>query len=212
MRLYHFMKQKYAFKALENKRIKISIIDELNDPFEFLPRFLDSNRESQEKLFFKWKAEISKKRGIVCFSKRWINPLLWSHYADKHEGFALGFDIPDNVLYKVKYKRKQPLWTWNEVPQDNNLVEPFLHKLASTKFSSWVYEEEFRYGCTLSDCIQEGKLYFENFDDSLILREVIAGCKSTLSREFLSLLGGFENIKLITSRMDSNFYQIVSAL
>jgi hypothetical protein len=206
------MKQEYAFKALENKRIKVSIIDELNDPFEFLPRFLDSNRESQEKLFFKWKAEISKKRGIVCFSKRWINPLLWSHYADKHEGFALGFDIPDNVLYKVKYKRKQPLWTWNEVPQDNNLVEPFLHKLASTKFSSWVYEEEFRYGCTLSDCIQEGKHYFENFDSKLILKEIIAGCRSMPSNKFSNLLNRFKDVTVIKAEMDSKCYKIVPHL
>lgn len=216
MRLYHFLSQDNAIKTLKNKRIKVSIINELNDPFEFLPRILGSNREANEKLFFKWKAEISKERGIVCFSKRWINPLLWSHYADKHEGFALGFDIPNDVLLKVKYRKKRLLFPWNSYPKDDKQTLPsklrFVKELIKTKFSSWAYEEEFRYGCSLSDCIQEEGVYFENFDDSLILREVIAGCRSKPSKELLSLLDGFDNIKLITSKMDSDLYQIVPDL
>ncbi len=50
MRLYHFFSEKYALEALRNKRIKVSIINELNDPFEFLPRFSNSNREAEEKI------------------------------------------------------------------------------------------------------------------------------------------------------------------
>lgn len=212
MRLYHFLCQENAIKTLKNKRIKVSIIKELNDPFEFLPRFLDSNRVTQEKSFSKWKAEISKEFGIVCFSKRWINPLLWSHYADKHKGFALGFDIPKNVLFKVKYRKERPLCTWIRYPEDDKQTLPYTEELIRVKFLSWKYEEEFRYGCTLSDCIHDNGVYFENFNDRLILREVIAGCKSMPSKEFLSLLGGFGNIKLITAKMDSDAYQIVPDL
>jgi hypothetical protein len=28
----------------------------------------------------------------------WHNPLLWSHYADRHRGMALGFDTDDAIL------------------------------------------------------------------------------------------------------------------
>jgi hypothetical protein len=210
MRLYHFLSQKHALEALRNKRIKVSIINKLNDPFEFLPRFLNSNRETLEGLFREWKDKTAKTQGIICFSKRWINPLLWSHYADKHNGIALGFDISENLLYKVKYRKERLLCRWDGIPQDKKLGESFMKKLIKTKFSSWEYEEEFRFGCTLSNCIREGEIYFEKFDSNLILKEVITGCNNTLSDEkLLSLLGEFEKIAVIRSKKHLRHYQIV---
>ncbi len=209
MRLYHFLSEKYALEALRNKRIKVSIINELNDPFEFLPRFSNSNREAEEKIFKTWKSKISKEHGIICFSKRWSNPLLWSHYAEKHKGFALGFDIPNDVLYEVKYKEDRPLFIRDDLSQDDGRNEPFMVELTKTKFSSWSYEEEFRFGCTFSNCILEEGIYYENFSSKLILKEVIAGCRSMPSEELASLLGVFKNITLIKARMDSNKFRIV---
>jgi len=43
MRFYHFLSQKYALKALKKKRLKLSVIDKLNDPFEFNAGFQDAN-------------------------------------------------------------------------------------------------------------------------------------------------------------------------
>ncbi len=40
-----------------------------------------------ERLFFDAKKNMSKKFAILCFSKKWDNPLLWRHYADRHKGF-----------------------------------------------------------------------------------------------------------------------------
>jgi len=31
--------------------------------------------------------------GILCFTKEYDNPLMWSHYADGHRGFCIGYDI-----------------------------------------------------------------------------------------------------------------------
>lgn len=42
--------------------------------------------------------------GILCFSKNWNNPVQWAHYADKHKGFCLGFDVPDEHPTKVTYR------------------------------------------------------------------------------------------------------------
>jgi hypothetical protein len=210
MRLYHFLSQKYAFEALKNKRIKVSIIDELNDPFEFLPRFSNPNREDEEKIFKTWKSKISKEHGIICFSKRWSNPLLWSHYAEKHKGFALGFDIPNDVLIEVKYKEDRPLFKWDDLSQDDGRSESPMAELTKTKFSSWNYEEEFRFGCTFSNCILEEGIYYENFSSKLILKEVITGCNNTLNDEkLLSLLGEFEKITVIRSKKHLRHYQIV---
>jgi hypothetical protein len=34
MRLYHYLSEKHALDDLENKRLKIARIEDLNDPFE----------------------------------------------------------------------------------------------------------------------------------------------------------------------------------
>lgn len=31
--------------------------------------------------------------GLLCFSEVWDSILLWSHYAEKHAGIVLGFDV-----------------------------------------------------------------------------------------------------------------------
>ena len=36
MRVYHFIKLKHGLDSLRDKRLKISLINEANDPFEFL--------------------------------------------------------------------------------------------------------------------------------------------------------------------------------
>ncbi len=210
MKLYHFLSKEYTFEALRNKRIKVSIINILNDPFEFQAGFSNPNQEI-EALFTKFKDRISKKYGILCFSKDWSNPLLWSHYAKKHTGFALGFELPDDAAIKVKYRKARPLFPCGKLPlpQDDPRVNPFLEKLIRTKFSSWAYEEEVRFSYLLSELDLENALYFRKFDNKLILKEVIAGCRSMPSEELASLLDGFENITVIKARMDSNRYQII---
>ncbi|MDW9570209.1 DUF2971 domain-containing protein [Sinorhizobium meliloti] len=31
--------------------------------------------------------------GIVCLSDNWQHPMMWSHYADRHRGICLAFDV-----------------------------------------------------------------------------------------------------------------------
>jgi len=48
--------------------------------------------------FLRWtKERLIGKLGLLCFSRNWHNPVLWSHYADKHRGICPGFDADDVV-------------------------------------------------------------------------------------------------------------------
>lgn len=209
MRLYHFLSEKYALEALRNKRIKVSIIDELNDPFEFHAGFLNPNPKI-ENIFTRWKAKISKEQGILCFSERWHNPLLWSHYAEKHTGFALGFELPDNVAIKVEYTEDRPLYPSDKVLVGAKHNKDFLVKLERTKSLSWAYEEEVRVGYILSTLDLENGLYFDRFGSDLILKEVITGCNNKLGdKKLLSLLDEFEKITVIRTKKDSKCFRIV---
>jgi len=75
---YHFTSAKNGLKNLENRRIKASTLDKLNDPFELLGVELsDKDLRSSIK---EMKSKIAKKFGILCFSETWNNPVQWGHY------------------------------------------------------------------------------------------------------------------------------------
>lgn len=211
MRLYHFLLADYALDDLKKKRVKVSIIDKLNDPFEFQAGFTKPNLDISDR-FAKFKSDISKEFGIFCCSKDWHNPLLWSHYADRHTGFALGFDIPDIAAIEVRYSKDRPLFISETLLKDSD-NRKYLYELSRTKFSSWSYEEEVRIVYTLSSLYLEGGHYFNSFDDKMILKEVIIGCQSTIvGSEILEALRGYKNITLIQSRMADKSFSIVEKL
>lgn len=87
MRLYHFTCQKFGLLAIKDHRLKISRISGLNDPFEFLVWNLqDTVRRAKLR---QWKMDRDNELGILCFSRKWSNPLLWGHYADNHREWRL---------------------------------------------------------------------------------------------------------------------------
>ena len=184
MRLYHFTSQEYGLEALRKRRQKVARVDELNDPFELLSWSL-RDRDLRAKLRA-WKVQRNAEIGIICLSREWSHPLLWSHYADKHKGIAIGFDVPDGGIYlPVKYRpeRLQP-------PQGHMLSDADLDDLLLTKFTTWKYETEYRCFCRLDDSVQENDLYFKPFSDTLKPAEVIVGDRSTVTRgKLASALG-----------------------
>ncbi|MBM3591566.1 MAG: DUF2971 domain-containing protein [Alphaproteobacteria bacterium] len=171
------MSAKYAKTFIESGLLKVSRINDLNDPFEFLPA--DISNEKHKRALTRWKEERNKDRGLICFSEEWNNLLLWSHYADKHRGIALGFDVAEQDVFRVSYASKRL-----EIPfccKTKKIVggEEVLKDLLSTKSVDWKYEAEHRLFCRLSECTQKctesGSLYFEKFSSSLVLREVLVG-------------------------------------
>ena len=113
--------------------------------------------------------------------RTWTNPLLWGHYADKHKGICLGFDVPDHHLSEVDYVRQRFL-----APEV--IDEPFMKKLLLTKFEHWRYEEEYRAYVSLKDEI-DGH-YYADFSDNLSLKQVIVGDQSRITRDQISLALG----------------------
>jgi hypothetical protein len=187
MRLYHFTTQKFGLLAMKDRRLKIARINELNDPFELIGWNL-RDKATRSKLQ-EWKTERNEQLGILCLSRKWSNPLLWGHYADKHRGIVLGFDVPENDTYiPVKYRRSRL-----PVPTGRNLVGTDVDGLLLTKFSAWRYETEFRCFCPLNQNIHEDGLYFEPFSADLKLAEVIVGAASTITRSELAVALGSEN-------------------
>ena len=171
MLVYHFLNSRYGLEALREGRLKISRIMDLNDPFEFLGVDL-ANREVRRALKEE-KERLSTERGILCFSKSWRNPVLWSHYADRHRGLCLGFEIPRRLLEPVDYVDTR--WP---VPARPDLE--FVKRLLFTKFCHWQYEQEWRAFVNLETEI--GGHYFMPFSNDLQPRYVIVGDQSSITR------------------------------
>jgi hypothetical protein len=171
MRVYHFLNKQYGIENLKNRRLKIAEIMSLNDPFELLG--INLSDPSLRRAVNETKKTLSKKRGIICFSKSWRNPVQWSHYSDKHKGICIGFDVPDKHLMKVDYVR-------NRLNPAEEIDEQFMLKLLATKFSHWRYEQEYRAFVPLETKVDG--YYFEEFSSELIPKQVIVGAMSDIYR------------------------------
>lgn len=171
MRVYHFLNARYGLEALTRRRLRISRILELNDPFEFLG--VDLSDRDFRVAIRETKRELSEQNGVVCFSKTWKDPVLWSHYADKHRGVCLGFDVPNVWLHEVTYVEKRP-------PRPPTLDEAFMKHLLFSKFAHWYYEQEYRAFVHLDE--EDEGHYFMDFSRQLKLKEVIVGDQSALTR------------------------------
>jgi hypothetical protein len=163
-RVYHFLSATHALDDIEKKRIKISEIDQLNDPFEL---WCVSQEDKQIRAALQnYKMEMSTRFGLICFCEDWYNPLPWSHYADKHRGMCLGFDVDDRCLRAVKYVEERPNL---QMPLTKESAEGLLF----TKYRDWQYEKEWRNWFQLDQ--RENGHYFYPFDGYVRLQEIIAG-------------------------------------
>ena len=108
-RLYHFTEAKHGLDDLRNRRLKIAQFNNLNDPFEL--RSVDLSDPTNKLAFDLWIMEIAPRFGLLCFSQNWKAIPQWSHYAERHRGVCLGFDVsgaPDmfgSVCYEPRRKK-----------------------------------------------------------------------------------------------------------
>ncbi len=209
MRAYHFLAADYAIDDILNKRIKISRIEDLNDPFELLSVEL-SDRVAR-RAFLQTRRDIDANRGVICFSKNWHNPVLWSHYADKHRGICLSFDVDDTLVIYVRYDGKRLVHDLQGMLQAGTLDEEFMLRVLRTKFKDWEYEDEVRVFARLEEQDSDTKLYFKDFDGQLVLREVILGARCDQIEERLEAIPGAvdSNVKLICARLAFTSFRIV---
>jgi hypothetical protein len=206
MRLYHFIDSTHGLENIRSRRLKISTIDRLNDPFEFMG--VASRDKEIRKRYSSLKDGLAKYTGIVCFSEGWKNPLLWSHYADRHRGLCLGFDVGGEI-HKVRYQKRR-------LPPDIRALESeatakaHVRALVTTKFSHWQYEREYRLFAQLKDKDEGADLYFISFNRTLRLREVIVGpCSSIARPQVTAAVGHLPGVRLVKSRLAFRSFRVV---
>jgi hypothetical protein len=208
-RVFYLTSAEYALSNIVFKRIKVSRLATLNDPFEVLSQIAPSStfRRRMVELKHQLNAEI----GVLSFSSDWTDPVLWAHYGARNSGICLGIDVPKALLKQIDYRteRLQP----KEIPEADLTIqnELLIEQLLTTKFASWNYENEFRRIVKLSDTTQEGDLHFLNFAEDLRLGEVIIGPMCHLNHEKVREVAAGANpaVTVYKARLAHNFFKLV---
>jgi len=199
VRVYRFLDAQFGLKSLYERRLKISRIEDLNDPFEFLP--FDLTHDIMRNHIESVKANAHSSQGLLCFSSSWSNPLIWAHYSDRHKGLCLGFEIPygDSVIYKAK-----PI----QMALDDSIEETrrLIKDYKNTKYSGWCYEDEVRVWKKLED---QESLCFADFGDELRLSEVIAGMACPITEAELVRAIADPSVKIVKARRAFDEFKIV---
>lgn len=155
--------------------MKVSRFSDLNDPFE-----LSSSDVGHKDFRLKLQAfirEASSRFGLLCFSDNWKSPVMWAHYANKHSGVCLGFDINDAHLTSVRYLDARMLHRFSHESLEHSVQ--FIDHMLYQKAQEWSYEREMRAIILLDR--RKQSMHHIPFGHDLQLREVVIGCRNPLS-------------------------------
>jgi hypothetical protein len=174
LRVYHFIGAEYGLNAIQNRRIKISRINSLNDPFEYL-QYQTENHFARFLLKAR-RTEMNKSWGILCFSAIYASPVQWAHYANAHRGICLGFEVPDDRLFKIEYVKGRAAYPEFQAALKLDHKQ-FLQHMLSRKYDHWAYEQEHRMLHELPTKLKSDVMHFVEFNSELELREVVFGAR-----------------------------------
>jgi len=114
--------------------------------------------------------KIDEKFGILSLTPNHLNYLMWSHYANSHRGFCIGFGT--NLLNEIILGTCDFVTYQNKIPSMDlfgNTYE-FFKKQLLTKSKIWEYEDEYR--IVKADGSKETIIYDKN-----IIKKIVLGCK-----------------------------------
>ena len=125
---------------ITNQEIYFSDPSNFNDPFDPLIRILntDDSEDMLKLLNFR----------ISCLSTNNSNILMWSHYANKHQGICIKYNIAklltekDIIFKKTEYIQTMPQPQSGfhlELSDTTTIIDAF-----TQKHESWEYEEEYK--------------------------------------------------------------------
>lgn len=130
-------------KSILNEQLWLSHTNSFNDPVDPSIKQFKKYKEDYNYLLDSIK--------VGCLTTKKDNTLMWSHYADKHRGICIEYDIgkiyeKDNlIINKVNYK--MPIITHKSIVDKETLEIDNIKRLIelfSIKSNEWKYEKEYR--------------------------------------------------------------------
>ena len=207
-RLYYFTSATWAIENVVLKRLKISDINSLNDPYELSGYIVDDEKKETIRLF---KEFVSGSYGIICFSNSYQSPLMWSHYADRHRGICLGFDVHEDNCFDVFYSDSMIEFQEKFKRPVNSFTLEDLQKILSLKYIEWKQEDECRIFSPIANSISQDGFSFEQFGKIIQLKEIIFGVQNNSDQASLEkFISQYyeDDIKISRAVLDSKKFQV----
>ncbi|MDO9178953.1 MAG: DUF2971 domain-containing protein [Agitococcus sp.] len=138
--------------------------------------------------------------GVACFTSSWDNMLMWSHYANSHQGFCIEYAVSkfnlalsekDFLQFDVQYYSQLPELCLTEL-----LFSPHqsISRIFATKRIEWAYEREWR----LVHILNKEKSV--NLPEDMKASAIIMGAKCTSPIVI-------KRLNLIANKLDIPLYQ-----
>lgn len=188
MKIYHYTNSESVIKILISEKIKFTLIDELNDPFEF-------QFDAEERDHAQFDKILRKQSAVFCCSKDPNNILMLSHYANKHKGWFIEFEFNENPPNKniavahVNYDRPKPdlknlFKNLDDKHDSKKDMAPtkeeteLIMQIVTTKDSHWAYEKETRFLLSkVGDELDHDNLFLTIQECGLAIKAVHKGCR-----------------------------------
>jgi hypothetical protein len=142
--------------------------------------------------------------------------VMWAHYAQQSEGFAIGFDTNDLFFHEGKGGKSRALQkiAYFDGRVDEVMDDPRLCLLSKT--SDWAYEREWRLYVNVEDADRVEKpgnedIHLMAFPTSAVCK-VILGCRASpeLTRHLRELLSGhYPHVALTKMKADRRSAQLI---
>lgn len=187
--------------------LKPYVVENMNNVIELLPSLV--------------KRQFDLQMGAFSLSEKYDHQLMWSHYAQDHKGFAIGFDSEHKYfnqkvspndelrhLRKVVYQKNRP---------KINLMNPEGVELFTVKCFQWEYEAEWRIIRPFSEAsakIYNGSypIYLFDFPISSVSNIIIGSrMEDTIKERIKSILKSdinYAHIELYQAVLDDETFSI----
>ena len=246
--IYKYMP--YRIEFFDNRWLRFTSRWDLNDPFEVRPSFsqhaeyahkingygdsveavVKQMEDNQEFLLMGIAHQDFDMYGILSMTERIDNLLMWSHYADSHTGFVIGFDPSHDffdgtksnkeyvrsavneyigVLKKVRYSKTRKI-------KADSLVKS-LDEFFFLKSNDWWTEREHRYVLPIAEADEirnepnSTMAFYQIPSDAIV--SVTFGLKCSVQqietvRDILKSRNEYQHIKLYRSKMCNENYDL----
>lgn len=151
--------------------------------------------------------------GVFSLASKWNCPLMWSHYAQNHEGLCLEYlTEPSDGFSKIDYSGQRTIctswidqWQINNCPTHEKLI---LEAFFLSKSKQWRYEKEWRIikktiGTQRIESRLKSIIFGLNTDDSVIAAVVRLFSENPDEVKFYRITNKNDDFKLIRERIDS---------
>ena len=216
--LYRYLDSAAALRTIESRAFKVGRLRDFNDPFEWrmgITGIIPEGEVVAQTCMEGFIDDVNGWMGIICLSDTISDPVLWSHYANKHQGvaFEVSYILDPERLVKMNYTNERPVFDANRLHDPAGIDKyawPLLNRLLRQKSPGWAYEREYRVFLELKSCDISGGHYFKPIPEHFLTR-VILGYKCPLEdlyvRKALDAKGLTET-KVVRAKMCLETYSI----